>query len=348
MDTGTPAAATSIGRKILGRARKKLRIRTRAKSIAREFLIWAAPKGRAPEIVVKDDSGSTTVDDYWGQHTLHTWRFVSVKESETYLLKRNSEYPLFPELMDLYGDHRGEVLLDYGCGPGDDVTGFLLWSNAQKVIGMDVSGKALSQLRHRLALHRVDTSRVELIRITDASGRIPLADASVDWIQCGGVLHHTTHPQQIVAEFKRIMKPGAEGRLMLYNRDSVMYHVWIAYAQLLVNNAFPGLTVDQAFTRSTDGPDCPVSDAWAPRRVLDMIAAAGLEGAYRGGYLSVSEIDWLKKYGADALKEPRLAPEHSQFISELQLDKHGFPTWRGNYAGIGGVYTIKKRDAAAD
>jgi hypothetical protein len=62
-------------------------------------------------------------------------------------------------------------------------------------------------------------------------------------------------------EFKRIMKPGAEGRLMLYNRDSVMYHVWIAYAQLIVNNAFPGLTVDQAFTKSTDGPECPVSGA---------------------------------------------------------------------------------------
>jgi SAM-dependent methyltransferase len=326
----------------------RLGIRKRARSAVRDLQINLAPKGRAPEIVVKDDSGSTAVDDYWNQHTLHVRKFVSARESEQYLRKRNSEYPLFPELMDLYGDHRGEVVLDYGCGPGDDVTGFLLWSNAQKVIGMDVSGKALSQLRHRLALHRVDTNRVELIRITDAAGRIPLPGGSVDWIQCGGVLHHTTHPQEIVAEFKRIMKPGAEGRLMLYNRDSVMYHVWIAYAQLIVNNAFPGLTVDQAFTKSTDGPECPVSDAWAPRRVLDMIAAAGLEGTFRGGYVSVLELDWLKKYGPDALKEPRLAQEHCEFISELKLDAQGLPMWRGNYAGIGGVYTIKKKAAAAD
>jgi SAM-dependent methyltransferase len=308
----------------------------------RDILIRVTPTGQAPEIVVKDETGITAVDEYWNQHTLHSRPFVSARESERYLRWRNSEYPMFPELMDLYGDHGGEVVLDYGCGPGDDVTGFLLWSNANKVLGMDVSGKALSMLRHRLALHRVDTNRVELIRITDASGRIPLPDQSIDWIQCGGVLHHTTHPREIVTEFNRIMKPGAQGRLMLYNRDSVMYHVWIAYAQLMVNNAFPGLTVDQAFTKSTDGPECPVSDAWAPQRVLDMIAAAGLEGAFRGGYVSVMELDWLKKYGQDAVKEPGLAEEHRQFISELELDQRGLPMWRGKYAGIGGVYTIKR------
>jgi len=320
-----------------------LGIRSRASAIARDILIKARPpKGHAPDIVVKDDTGSTSVDEYWNKHTLHTRPFVSARESERYLRNRNSKYPMFPELMDLYGDHAGEVLLDYGCGPGDDVTGFLLWSNVAKVIGMDVSGKALSLLRHRLALHEVDLTRIELVRITDASGKIPLASASIDWVQCGGVLHHTTHPQQIVMEFNRVMKPGTEGRLMLYNRDSVMYHVWIAYVQLIVNNAFPGLTVDQAFTKSTDGPECPVSDAWSPERVLEMIAGAGLEGSFRGGYIRTLEVDWLKEYGPAALKEPRLAEEHRQFIAELELDERGYPLWQGKYAGIGGVYTIKK------
>jgi hypothetical protein len=129
---------------------------------------------------------------------------------------------------------------------------------------------------------------------------------------------------------------------MLYNRDSVMYHLWIAYAQLIVNNAFPGLTVDQAFTKSTDGPDCPVSEAWAPERVLKMIAEAGLEGTFRGGYIRALELDWWKTYGPGALAEPRLAEEHRQFIAELESDESGYPTWRGKLAGIGAVYTIRK------
>jgi SAM-dependent methyltransferase len=319
-----------------------LAIRTRASSLARGLLIKVTPKGPAPEIVVRDDTGSTSVDDYWNKHTIHARPFISARESEKYLRTRNAGYPMFTELMDLYGDHRGGVVLDYGCGPGDDVTGFLLWSNVSKVIGMDVSGKALSMLRLRLALHRVDTDRVELIRITDASGRISLPDGSVDWIQCGGVLHHTSHPQEIVREFKRVLKPNGEGRLMLYNRDSVMYHVWIAYAQLIVNNAFPGLTVDEAFTKSTDGPDCPISDAWAPQRVLDMIATAGLEGTFRGGYVSVMEVDWLNRYGDVAKVDKRLSEEHRRFISELEVDSRGLPMRHGKYAGIGGVYTIRK------
>jgi hypothetical protein len=145
-----------------------------------------------------------------------------------------------------------------------------------------------------------------------------------------------------VKEFKRVMKPGAEGRLMLYNRDSVMYHVWIAYAQLIVNNAFPGLTVDQAFTKSTDGPECPVSDAWAPKRVLEMISTAGLSGTFRGGYISVLELDWLKKYRDAALADERLGEDHREFIREIELDARGYPMWHGKHAGIGGVYTISK------
>lgn len=319
-----------------------LGIRSRAESVARDIWVKVAPRGRLPSIVVKDESGATTVDQYWNRHTVHSLPFDSARESVKYLRARNALYPMFPELMDLYGDHTGHVVLDYGCGPGDDVTGFLLWSNARKVIGMDVSEKALKLLRQRLALHRMDIERVDLIRITDASVRIPLHDASVDWIQCGGVLHHTSHPQDIVQEFKRIMKPGAEGRLMLYNRDSIFYHLWVAYARMIVDNAFPGLTVDQAFTKSTDGVDCPISDAWTPQRVLEMIASAGLEGTFRGGYVSLDELTWLKAYGEAAKEDLRLGEEHRRFVAELESDGRGLPMWRGKYAGIGGVYTIRK------
>jgi ubiquinone/menaquinone biosynthesis C-methylase UbiE len=319
------------------------RIRSRASLLARELLGRANEiRGTRPAVVVTQDSEKTRVDHYWNAHTVNSKPFPSAKESERYLQQRSTAYPLFAELMDLYGDHAGELVLDYGCGPGDDVTGFLLWSNARKVVGIDVSEKALGLLRRRLAMHRVNSERVQLIRITDSTGRVPLPDATVDWLHCGGVLHHTTHPHEIVKEFHRVMKPGAQGRLMLYNRDSIWYHVWIAYAQRIVNDAFPGLSVDEAFTRSTDGPDCPVSDAWSPEKVLQMISASGLTGRFRGGYFNAEELGWLKKYGDGARTDERLGVEHRQFASELEIGSRGYPTWRGQYVGIGGVYTISK------
>jgi len=319
------------------------RIRARTSSIARRLVAKSNEmRGGLPAVVVEDDSPKTSVDTYWNAHTVSSRQFLSARESERELQKRNAAYPLFTQLMDLYGNHAGETVLDYGCGPGNDVAGFLLWSEARKVIGMDVSDKALERARQRLAFHHVDISRVELIRITDATGKVPLPDATVDWLHCGGVLHHTSHPQEIVNEFHRVMKPGGQGRLMLYNRDSVWYHLWIAYAQLIVNDAYPGLTVDQAFTRSTDGRDCPISDAWAPQRVLEMISAAGLKGTFRGGYLNVVELDWLRDFGELARTDTRLGAEHREFVSKLQVDENGYPMSQGKYAGIGGVYTIAK------
>lgn len=343
MDSSMRPQPSAIGHLVYG-VRRRLRIRARAKAMARKLAILMVPRGRGPEIVVKDGSGTTVVDEYWNRHTVHylQGRFVSARESAAYLRRRNSEYPMFPELMDLYGDHAGETILDYGCGPGDDTTGFLLWSAARKVIAMDVSQTALELLSHRLALHKLDLSRVELVRINDSVATIPQPDSSIDYVHCCGVLHHTTHPAEILAELRRVMKPGGEGRLMLYNRDSVMYHVWIAYGQLIVNGAFPGLNVDEAFTKSTDGPDCPVSDAWSPQRVLATISAAGLKGTFRGGYLSVMELDWLTQYGNGAKTDERLAAEHREFANQLEMDGNSLPMWHGKYAGIGGVYTITK------
>ena len=318
-------------------------IRGRASVLARGLLDPLRQGGQnSLDITIAGEMTTTAVDSYWNEHTVNSTPFRSARESKRYLKKRSDAYPLFTKFMALYGRHQGETILDYGCGPGDDLVGFLLWSKARKVVGIDVSGTALSLLRHRLALHRVDARRVDLIRITDSTGRIPIADSTVDWLHCGGVLHHTSHPQAIVEEFSRVMKPGATGRLMLYNRESIWYHVWIAYAQRIVNAVYPGLTVDQAFTKSTDGPDCPISDAWSPKRVLEMIESAGLQGQFVGGYFNAEELGWWRTYGPAASNDPRLETEHREFARHVELDPNGYPIRHGKHVGIGGVYAIAK------
>ncbi len=110
----------------------------------------------------------TPVERYWNRHTVNSSPFETADQSEAYLEWRFGQYPLFRELMDLWGQHDGERILDYGCGPGDDVTGFLLHTGAQRVTGADISHKALGLTGSRVKLHGVDP---DALRAAAALGR---------------------------------------------------------------------------------------------------------------------------------------------------------------------------------
>lgn len=284
----------------------------------------------------------TPVERYWNLHTVNSTRFRSAKRSAEYLEWRFDQYPLFRELMDLWGSHDGETILDYGCGPGNDVTGFLVHTGAERVVGADISGKALRLAASRLSLHDVDPARYELLRISDASVTLPLADASVDYVHCGGVIQHTTAPETVLMELARVLRPGGRGRIMVYNRDSLYFHLYTAYERRIVNGLFAGLTADEAFARNTDGPDCPVSRAYRPADFCALAERAGFEVEYLGGYFAGLELDLWRASGADALAEPQLPGEHKEFLGQVTEDADDYPRFDGRYAGVGGVYAVGK------
>jgi len=291
-------------------------------------------------IVISAIGRTTPVDSYWAEHTVRSTPFRTARASRRYLRLWAREYPLFEPLMELYGDHRTDTVVDYGCGPGNDLVGFLVAGGAHRVIGIDVSRKALELARHRLALHRIGSDRVTLIQVVDGAATIPLDDASVDLIYCEGVLHHTSDPDGILREFRRILRPGADATIMVYNRDSLWYHLYTAYRRQVLDGAFAGLTIDEAFQRNTDGEDCPISRAYAPDDFVAACGAAGFRTRYVGGYFAKLELELFASLADQAMKDGRLGEEHRQFIRELEMSSDGFPRYRGSYAGIGGVYHL--------
>jgi SAM-dependent methyltransferase len=283
---------------------------------------------------------TTAVDQYWGRHTVRAKRFRSRRASERYLEWRFDQYPLFREFSGLWGAHDGEVILDYGCGPGNDLTGLAVHTGARKIIGFDVSQTALDIAAQRLELHGV-RDRVELLRGGDDTPAIPLEDDSVDHVNCLGVLHHTSHPEAIVAELARVLRPGGTATIMVYNRDSVWFHLFVAYERMIVENAFPDDDVHEAFRRSTDGPECPISRSYPPEDFAALCGDAGFAVDYAGGYLSKHELKVLDRSWAKALAEPRLDAEHRDFLRALTFDFAGRPMHAGRHAGIGGTYRLR-------
>ena len=310
----------------------------RARAAAVEIRTW----GRRPDVREAAEGPATAVDAYWSWHLVRAEPFLSAADSAAYLEWRFREYPRYRELMGLWGSHDGEVLLDYGCGPADDTVGFLLYTRARRVIGMDVSKRALDLARTRIALHRVEAERVELVHVSDATAAVPLPDASVDFVHCSGVLQHTSAPAEILAELHRVLRPGGRGSVMVYNRDSVWFHLYVAYVLIaLGGDAAP---IDDVFRRSTDGPACPVSTAYDPQDFLSLLGRAGFQASFEGGYLSRHELDVMETYARRASLDERLPEEHRSFLDRLEPAGDGLPQIGGLYAGIGGVYRLSKAD----
>lgn len=284
------------------------------------------------------------VDQFWTGYTVRSLPFKTKQESLDYLAWRSQEYPFFPELMNLWGDHSGKVVLDYGCGPGNDLVGFLVYSNAKQIIGVDVSDSALKLASHRLSLHRdADLSRMQLIRVSDANVHIPLPDKSVDYIHCEGVLHHTDNPLAILKEFNRILKDDGQACIMVYFRDSLWMHYFVVYELRTLRKEYEHLNVEETYARTTDDSACPIARCYRPEEFLALTSAAGFQGKFLDAYFGQIELDLFRKYGQKPLQDQRLTKAQKKFFAELVTDADGYPLYHGVHPGNSGVYLLQKK-----
>ena len=116
------------------------------------------------------------------------------------------------QVLDLLGLRPGQTVVDIGCGPGTDLASMaaVVGPNGT-VIGVDRDPAMVTEARARLA----DRSLVE-IRSGDVHA-LPLEDGSVDRARTDRVLQHVADPSQVLAEFRRVARPG--GRIVMAEPD---------------------------------------------------------------------------------------------------------------------------------
>lgn len=102
-----------------------------------------------------------------------------------------------------------QTVLDYGCGPGHDTLLFCQ-NGAGHVFYYDISPLALAIVDARLEMHGLADHASPV-----GEGPIP----KVDHIHCAGVLHHTEDPASILKDFRSLLKPGGDARVMVYDGD---------------------------------------------------------------------------------------------------------------------------------
>ena len=180
---------------------------------------------------------------------------------------RYSAQPFMHELIG-FGRFTGQRLLEVGCGLGTDLRQFAL--GGARVIGLDLSQQSVSLARQHFLVFGADGNFVQ-----SDSEHLPFADASFDIVYSFGVLHHTPDTQAAVDECYRVLKPGGEFVVMLYNRRS--WHVIVEPYLLAAKRRVLGQPLPPDFAnpvevvRRYDGAGNPLGKAYTPAEVRQML-----------------------------------------------------------------------------
>jgi len=120
--------------------------------------------------------------------------------------------------------HRGKKILEIGVGAGTD---HLQWARAGcECYGVDLTDAAIQTTQARLAHYGFSST----LQRVDAE-TLPFETDSFDLVWSWGVIHHAEHPDRILAEIHRILKPGGEFRGMFYKRRSLsVFAEWVKHA----------------------------------------------------------------------------------------------------------------------
>ncbi|SCM76758.1 conserved hypothetical protein [uncultured Pleomorphomonas sp.] len=118
-------------------------------------------------------------------------------------------------LVDLCEIDSGNHVMDFGCGIGRSLKAMLeAVGDSGKVVGLDRMAQPLSEAASQF-IHEIEGKRLELVQADVLAA--PFPDGQFDAVLCQNVVECMHEREALVAEAKRLLKPG--GRLLLGHHD---------------------------------------------------------------------------------------------------------------------------------
>jgi len=140
---------------------------------------------------------------------------LSEKTIERYLNPDSATPYALEYAYHLLGDAHGKIVLDYGCGAGENSV-LIASHGAEKVVGVDISPELIGLAEKRLALHGF-AERADF-RVGSAH-ELPLEDDSVDVVFGMAILHHLDL-ELASAEVLRVLKKSGRAIFLEPVRNS--------------------------------------------------------------------------------------------------------------------------------
>jgi SAM-dependent methyltransferase len=197
-----------------------------------------------------------TVAEYWNRRPCnirHSNRDVGSREYFDEVEQR--KYFVEPHIPDFaeFGRWTGKRVLEVGCGIGTDAISF---ARAGAIYtGLELSQASLDVARRRFEVYSLPG---RLVQGNAEKAAELLEHEAFDLVYSFGVIHHTPHPDAVIREVRKLIRPDGEFRLMLYAKDS-----WKA--------AMIGAGFDQPEAQF----GCPIAFTYTKEEVRDLMEANG-------------------------------------------------------------------------
>ena len=156
------------------------------------------------------------VRTYWNEH-IHDLELAKHPIGTAGFFADLDEYRFdklryLPRVVNFAG-FKDKELLEVGCGVGIDLVRFA--RGGARVTGIDLARKSIELARQNFVHQGLHSDL-----LLGNGENLEFDDNSFDVVYAHGVIQYTANPQKMVNELRRVLRPGGEVILMVYNRNS--------------------------------------------------------------------------------------------------------------------------------
>jgi len=141
-------------------------------------------------------------------------------------------------------DLRGKKVLEIGCGMG--LHSEILAKSGADLVSIDISKTSVDTTKKRFELKKLNGKILECDAVD-----LPFEDNYFDFVWSWGVIHHSAKTIKIIKNIHRVLKPGGQTRVMVYNLNGMPAYITLTTSYIF--NFWLGKSYDECLWKNNDG-----------------------------------------------------------------------------------------------
>lgn len=168
------------------------------------------------DLAINHSSTSAAVANYWNEH-IHDLEIATHPVGTPGFFHELDEYRFdklryLPDMVN-FSSYRDKTILEVGCGVGIDLVRFA--RHGAICTGIDLAPVCIDLAKRNFTQNRLDAD----LRVMDGEA-MAFSDNTFDVVYAHGVLQYTANAPRMVQEIHRVLNPGGEAIVMVYNKYS--------------------------------------------------------------------------------------------------------------------------------